>query len=88
MAKILESALRLIKSTQNVDTLVVNTLSSDVIYRIPKSNDTLKIIDTIVDKDYITIKAIKIDKIVPVSVSPLDAFRGRGLHSSKLKIIN
>ena len=82
MSKILEAALRAVTRTQIVEALVVHT-ASEVVYRIPKGEQNVSIMDVDVGDDYITIKALKVEKICPVSKSPLDAYRGRGLHSPK-----
>jgi hypothetical protein len=85
MAKILEMALRAVRSTQTVDALIVQT-SYDVVYRIPKMADGLKVEEVVDEGDFLYVRCLKTEKICPVAKSPLDAFRGRGLHSSKKTI--
>jgi hypothetical protein len=80
MAKILEAALRAVMRTQNVEALIVAT-SSDVVYKIPRGPDKIQVLDVIQEGDHIIVRALKTEKICPVSKSPLDAYRGRGLHS-------
>ena len=85
MAKILETALRAVRSTQTVDALIVQT-SYDVVYRIPKMAEGLRVEQVVEEGEFLYLHCIKTEKIVPVAPSPLDAFRGRGLHSSRKTI--
>jgi len=79
MAKILEAAFRAVLRTQNVEALMVTT-ASDVVYKIPRGSDKIQIMDVVQEDDHIIVRALKMEKINPVSRSPLDAYRGRGNH--------
>lgn len=79
MAKILESVFRAVLRTQNVEALIVTT-ASDVVYKIPSGSDKVQIMDVVQEDGYIIVRALKTEKINPVSKSPLDAYRGLGKH--------
>lgn len=85
MAKILEMALRAVLSTKTADALIVQS-SYDVVYRIPKMAEGFRVEQVVDEDDFLYVHCTKPEKIVPVAKSPLDAFRGRGLHSSKKTI--
>ena len=91
MSAIFASFIRNAKQLWNLESSVITT-SDQIIYRIPKvsNQQILDSIKVVADNDCFTIITnIKTDLITrdaPVTISPLDAYRGRGFINREMKL--
>lgn len=77
MSQIFNSALKVVRLLQPISGQVVKT-ETEIVYSIPKVCTNTKIVKVEMDDDMICLVT---EKIVPYAKSPLDAFRGRGIHT-------